>query len=507
MKKYKFYVLSVVVAALGLSSCEDYLDINTNPNDPSADIVSPELSLGGAMNQSYMSFVGSSSIGRTDPNTLGNVFMNSWAPNVVTFGGGFTEVFNLDIDNTFYSRIWENLYLTTLGFSDIQKWPSEDYDNHKAIAKIMKTFYFQYLVDLYGDIPYSEAHDVTNPTPVYDDDQAIYRDLVMQLEQAVALIEGADASDRVVSNEDIMLNGDMDQWVRFANTLKLRLLIRESEVAASQPYIQAEMNEFVASGAEFLTEDVTINPGYSNSSTARQNPFYSAYGFLIDETTTATGNQATAASEHAIDFLTGQLPQTQDVYDPRITRLFEPVAGGNFVGVPQGIEDLPGVDEVSPLGPGLIINSAQDGYIFTASESFLLQAEAISRGYMAGNATALFDMAIESSFARLGNTAAQASAYIAEINAGSRLDYDTNPNKIEAIMLQKYVALMGINGIESWIEYTRTGYPETPLATTATRPARPRRLLYPASEYTANGVNVPAQTVSDVFTTGPFWDN
>ena len=64
---------------------------------------------------------------------------------------------------------------------------------------------------------------------------------------------------------------------------------------------------------------------------------------------------------------------------------------------------------------------------------------------------------------------------------------------------------MGINGIESWIEYTRTGFPVTDLALTATRPAKPVRLMYPNSEYTANGNNVPSQSQNDAFNNKIFW--
>jgi hypothetical protein len=256
-------------------------------------------------------------------------------------------------------------------------------------------------------------------------------------------------------------------------------------------------------GADFVTEDVTINPGYSNESVAKQNPFYSGYGFDILESTPTTGRASTVASQYAIDYLKGSTEEAP-VPDPRLSRIFDPIAGGDFAGITQGMTGDQADDlGDSKFGPGIIKESSQDGFIMLAAESYLLQAEAIHRGYMAGDAEAMVNMAIESSFATLGNTPAQAATYIAAIQ-GTVLDYSVGG--VEAIMKQKYVALMSINGIESWIEYTRTGFPETPLALTATEDTKPNRLLYPNTEATGNSANVPAQTHDDAFTTHVFWD-
>lgn len=101
MKKYKVHILSLVVA-LGLSSCDDYLDINNSPNNPLYGSVTPNLALGGAITQPYRTFA-------VEPNRLGNLFMNSWGGNVNSYTGIYTVEFDLNIDNSFYSRTWENL--------------------------------------------------------------------------------------------------------------------------------------------------------------------------------------------------------------------------------------------------------------------------------------------------------------------------------------------------------------------------------------------------------------
>ncbi|MFC6096840.1 SusD/RagB family nutrient-binding outer membrane lipoprotein [Flavobacterium qiangtangense] len=496
MKKYKIHLWSLVLV-LGLSSCDDYIDINDSPNNPIAEAVAPELSLPGALTQPFREFA-------VRPNTLGNLFMNNWGGNVNAFTGIYVTEFNLDINNTFYARIWENFYMSTLTYQDIIDYPSADYDNHKAISKIMKSFYFQYLVDLYGDIPYSEAHDVTNPTPKYDDDQAIYRDLVIQLEDAVALIQNAPANTKAVGGEDVIFQGDMDNWIKLANTIKMRLLIRESDLGASSSYVASEFQELVAANAEFITEDVVINPGYSNSSNERQNPFYGTYGFQINETTPRSGRESTVATQFAVEFLNGT---TTGVLDTRLSRIYGLADDGTYTGVVQGEIGANSPSDLSQIGPGLIKNSAQDGYIFTAAESYFLQSEAALKNLLPGDAKALFQSGIESSYTLLGLTTAQYNTYIAASNTVNKIGWDGSSNKIEAIMTQKWIALNGINGVESYIEFTRTGFPVVPLAITALKPAKPRRLLYPASEYVANTANVPNQTQDDAFTTSPFWGN
>lgn len=531
MKKYKIYLFSLV-AAMGLSSCEDYLDINDSPNNPLIEGVSPDLALSGAITQPYRSFC-------TQANVLGNLFMNSWGGNVNAFTGVYTVEFDLNIDNSFYSRIWDNLFLTTLGLTNIQNYPSDQYDNHKAIAKITKAFYFQYLVDLYGDIPYSQAHNPLNPTPVYDGAQSVYRGLVSDLDAAVEMINDAPVDTKAVGLEDPVFKGNMNNWKKFANTLKLRLLLRESGVAASQAYLAQEFAELA--GAQFLDVDAIVNPGYSNANNDRQNPFYNTYGFQINETTARSSYNSTVATKNAIESLDGtkySSGNTSLAYDGRIGRLFKAnettnipnpdptpapgdpttVAVPVYRGVVQGMTGIQAPDNLANIGPGLLKNSAQDGYLMTAAESYFLQAEAVHRTYLSGNAKALFEQGIRSSFVLLGAPVSTTddnplvirttyNDYITRINANNinKLSWDGTANKLEAIMTQKWIALMGINGIESWIEYTRTGLPLTDLALTATRPAKPVRLMYPNSEYTANGNNVPSQSQNDAFNNKIFW--
>ncbi|WP_081709377.1 SusD/RagB family nutrient-binding outer membrane lipoprotein [Flavobacterium cauense] len=510
MKRIKFIL--PLIAGFMLFSCSDYLDVNQSPDDPTSASVTPDLSLAAAQSDSYRNLT-------RRMNEYGNVFMNNWGANVNSFTGGYAEEFGITLSNNFYDDIWDGVYRSTGLYSRIINHPSSGYDNHKAIAKICKAFYFQYLVDLYGDVPYSEAHQgVNSVTPAYDDDKAIYRDLVVQLEDAISMIENAPATAKTVGAEDVILGGDMNGWVKFANTLKLRILLRQSELTDTETttYLAGEFAEL--SSASFVDQDVTINPGYSSGSDSRQNPWMN---LMVELKKDSNGNFVERNAfrfRRASAYIAGQLNSTSD---GRRTRLFKPVSGSNITGVIQGDQSAlngggTAPAAISSLGPGLVIDNAQDGYMMLKAESLLLQAEAVHKGYLAGDAQALFDEAINASFTQLGATGA--AAYITSINGAIGKGYGaagaTPDQQLEAIFYQKSIALNGINGAEIFIEYTRArknGNPlideNIPMPLNSVTPTgnKPRRLMYPISEYASNSANVPVQTISDAYNTAPFW--
>lgn len=506
MKKLK---LILPLIALSLFSCDDYLDVNTSPNDPQASQITPNLTLAAVQTASYSPLV-------RRMNELGNVFMNNWGANVNSFTGGYAEEFGITISNNFYEDIWTSVYRNTYEYTKIINHTSADYDNHKAIAKIMKSFYFQYLVDLYGDIPYFEAHQgIANTNPSYDDDELIYRDLIIQIDEAIAMIDNAPANTLPVGTEDVMLGGNMNKWKKFANTLKLRILLREATKAetnaASATYLATQ---FAALDQNFITENVTINPGYSNSSDDQQNPWMN---LMVELKLTSTGAFTYRTGynfRRASEYIAGQLNASPT--DPRRGRLFK-LVGTSVVGVKQGDQAVPdgtAPDAMSELGPGLIISSSQDGFVMLLSESLLLQAEAAERGFISGDPQTLYNESIVSSFIHLGidlSIPANATAlndYITAVNGEPGKGYTISADKIQAIMYQKSIALCNTNGLEAWIEYTRTGYINNipmPMGSSSPTGQKPLKLMYPTSELASNSANVPAQTVNDVFTTGPFW--
>ena len=264
---------------------------------------------------------------------------------------------------------------------------------------------------------------------------------------------------------------------------------------------------------KFLIDDVTINPGYSSANGDTQNPFYGAYGYTISGGPLQNRDLIVATQNAA-----SKLNSTSDA---RRARLFTLVSG-NVVGIKQGENAAAAPDVVSSIGAAIIpmpvsgnasVGSAMAGYVMTLSEVKFLLAEAALKYPIFGSLydpKTTFEAGISASFLRLnvGTTAAlsttAANNYLAAINLTPGFGWDGTTNKVEAIMTQKWIALMHVSGHESWIDYVRTGFPIT-LNALVNVNGKPMRLMYPQSEISANSANVPSQTAATVFASGPFW--
>ncbi|NQY29739.1 MAG: SusD/RagB family nutrient-binding outer membrane lipoprotein, partial [Flavobacteriaceae bacterium] len=471
--------------------------------------ISPDKSLTGAQALTYNRL-------SDRMNRLGTTMSGQWGGNVVSLGAALSDETGFQISSTFYSDIWESLYLRTGNFTDIIYYQDEkDWNDYKAVAYIMRSFYLQYIVDLYGDAPYTEMHlRNENFAAAYDDDFEIYKNLISDLDKAIALIANTTPESVKVGTDDAIFQGDMTKWAQFAQTVKLRLALRgsSSNVASESTYFTAILNSDFT-GVAFLSEAVTINPGYSND-TDKQNYFYSKYGKGIDGSA-ADFATTPVASKFLVDFMLDNTDGVNDgVNDTRLQAIYAPATPIAYFGIEQNLpfQSVPSGQKLNLLtqDQGLLVSATQDGIIMTEAEVRLLQAEAMLNGHIAGGdsgAQAMLNTAITSSYSYLG-VAGGAAAYIAQANTINGLGWTgSNTDKMEAIITQKWLANGGINGIESWIEFTRTGYPSVPVPADVAEPAHPKRLLYPQSEILANANNVPSQTKATAFASGPFWAN
>ncbi len=499
MKNIIKYTTMLFVAGLLLfSSCEEYLDVNIDPNNPTE--VTPDLLLPVAQKYSANALKASDGGGRRI-NTLGNMMMYNWSQS-----DGFAwypDEFKYNVTSSFYQYIFQNTYSDALKQYHILTDLDVEYDNYKAIAMIMKAYHFQLLVDLYGDVPYTEALQRGElSTPVYDDAQTIYEDLIVKLSDAISLISSAEENSAIVpGNDDAMFYGDMMMWKQFANSLKLRILVRQMSMSGRDAYIQTQFDAIAAEGSGFINFDAGINPGYISGVEGSQNPFFNLYGNDAGGTQTLT-SKATCATDYIIEYL------TTETNDPRVDYIYEVPTSGHL-GVPQGLldYDTPVVDayvpeKVSNLGTGIIKGGDMTAVIYTLSECYLNQAEAVLNGYLAGDAKTLYESGVQSSFDYLG--AGSAASYLSQ--AIANVSWDDSPNQLEAVITQKWIGTNSITAEQAWFDYTRTGYPSgLPVSLLASTPDRPVRIFYPASELTANGDNVPSQP--DAFTAKIFWAN
>lgn len=544
--KNKFYKNMRNALLLGsvlmLGSCDRYLDINEDPNNIHIEEVSPDLLFPGATSQLYRTQA-------TTMNIFGNLMMNGWAGNSYVYGSPYVREFNLNsVDNSFYNAIWDGLYRSMGNYKLIEEYANPDgkQNNYVAASKIMRAFYMQTIVDLYGDAPLSDAFGYQNNlTPKYDDDVLIYHTEIEDLEKAIALIDLADPDALPMgAGTDPIFSGIMSQWKNFANTVKLRYLMRMSKVTGAEAtYRDAKLAGL--SGAIFISTDVLINPGYNSSTDTQQNPFYGTYirtssGSRVGQAVTVSEHMATALNGNpAALVLPGNPANIYDKYtglvDPRRGRLWT-LVGGAAKGVRQGaLSGEPGAPQagtnpVSRLGLGLtdelstgnnatnIDNgSSKSGVIMSLAEiKFLLAEAALTYPSYFSNAQGNFEAGISAHFAYLNvpNPALPAlpadEQYIIDISTRPGLGWTgSNAQKLEAIMTQAWIANTSINPVQSFINYNKTGYPYTPLASTTTKPNKPYRLVYPVSEFVANSANVPNVTSADVFVKNaftPFWN-
>lgn len=485
------------IAALTTVSCSDYLDVDQNPNNPG--ISNPSLTLPVAQRDL-------AALNAREMTYLGQFLAYNWA--TPSNWSANQEFARYTVNSDFYSTIFETSYgqifkdLTYVqNYEDASG--SVDYSAYKVIVSTLKGFQYQYLVDLYGNVPYSEANlRASNITPKYDEAQTIYKKVIDDLTVTATKALNLPTTAINPGSKDIMNGGNMTKWAQFANTIKLRMLIRLSNTN-QDAYIKAQIALIDANGAGYITSDITANPGYIDD-TNKQNPFF---GYFRRPTTGLETDRGdfTVATDYTLGYLT-------TTNDPRRNRLYAPAeTGGAYKGAPQ-TTTLPGVGftskDLSKVGPGLIVNVTQNQALMTVPESLLLQAEAITRGYIAGGdaaAKARYEQAVRASFTRLNvpNATTAATAYLAQDIAN--VSWDSSLNKVQAIITQKWVALNGTSAIELWIEKTRTGFPANLPIPAEGGGKRPVRLLYPSSEISRNSLNVPAQTAASAFNDNPFW--
>ncbi|HMI66608.1 MAG TPA: SusD/RagB family nutrient-binding outer membrane lipoprotein, partial [Cyclobacteriaceae bacterium] len=275
MKKNIFYTI-IAILLVAVIGCKDYLDVNTNPNAPTVTV--PDLVLSGALTESAR-------ILSADMNAYAAYWAGYWsASGTYSNSGDIRRFFNLN--NTNFQNVWSNCYLNAANYNYVENASKSiaNYDNFRAISKIMKVYDFHTLIDNYGNIPYTSAlKGFKSLSPTYDDASVVYEALSAQLDSAVAIIQNAPTGTVVLAKTvDIMFQGDMNNWAKLANTMNLRLLLRQSEIGSKSAFITAELAKINANGAGFLDSDAIINPGYAKA-TNLQNPFWETNGLGVGD--------------------------------------------------------------------------------------------------------------------------------------------------------------------------------------------------------------------------------
>lgn len=507
MKFKSIYPLAL--GALLMTGCKkSFLDINTNPN--SVPTATPAVVLTNALNTTATRLV--------SPNEIGSYWSGQWTQSSsyilspTTFNYQFTNG-----DFNYWDGLYDNLqdYQYVLNNADAngQKF-------FKGPASVMKAYVYQALIDMYGDVPYTDAlKGLASLAPKFDNQKTVYESLITQLDAAIVdLKANAFTSAYTGSGTDIMFGGNTTKWVRFANSLKLRILMHQSRIAGRDAYITTEINKIVTEGSGFITgEDVGVGgPSFYVASDGKMNTIYERWGYKANGATQSLGRYPRPTK-----FLFDQLISANDTF--RLKRIAYAKGGekgstpgistnaevvSNYVGVPFGIASGYTAPSSSYIGPSLIVKGQFNRPIIlmSAAEIQFSLAEAKQRFpavSLPGTAQSYYEEGVKQSFRILGVADAATNANTLLTSGIADADWSASADKLRAIAIQKWLALVNFSGLEAWTEYRKSNLPVTPQSPGVSSADRPLRFFYPNTESGSNS-NVP--TGIDVFKTRLFWD-
>ncbi len=484
IKLLSFYLF--IFLMLGCTG--DFEDTNTNPNQPLETATSFLLT-------SAQKLMMDHTWDEWFNGRRGNQLAQYWSSNQYSSESRYR--FRVEISNTywrvFYAEALNDLQqIINFNNEDAAKYVFfGDTQNQIAVARIMKVWLYQNLTDTWGPIPYSQAlQGSTNPEPIYDTQETIYRGLLTELTEAAAQIntEGEGVQG------DIIYNGDMNKWKKFAHSLKLRVAIRIADVL---PDLSAQSIQQAIDGGIFEGNGDNALFSYLGGA-PNNNPLNEDHKTRNDF----------AASNTMVDVL-------KELGDPRIGEFYAPTVNtGEFVGEVYGLTEedaaLTPNDDVSQRSAKILAANFPGIYLDYAQTQFIL-AEAVERGFIGGDAASYYNEGITASmnFWGIGDAGA-IDAYLAQDNVAYSSVKGASSWK-EAIGKQKWIALY-MQGIQGWTEWRRLdfGILQLPAGGALSGDGIPMRIIYPTDEQTLNGVSysdgVGLLGGADALSTRLWWD-
>jgi hypothetical protein len=393
-------ITAALTVMIAVSSCKkDFLDVNVDPNNPTKAAI--ELVLPTA--QGYAAY----NLGNPYQ-ILGGYWAQYWTQGPT--GSQYQAYDQYSINSGTFDARWINMYAGPL--NDLKYIVDEGTRtgsvNYAAIGKIMQAYLFQVMTDLHGDIPFSDALKAGegNIAPKYDSQQDVYDGLIRLVDEGIALID--ENSTVHPGTDDFFYNGDMHQWLKFANTLKLKIYLRQAYV---RPAIaQAGIQAMYADNAEFVDFGDEASLHFTTTQ-FNQHPLFAHINSLGEFNILASNTS---------------LNRMLTLNDPRVDVVYKRATAapntGNHVGILQGNgRNLPNpatLNDRQFSKPGAAVGgpggAAARVIFISEAESYFLQAEAVVRGWGTGNAQQLYNDAIELSFLSWGLTSAQFATYVGQ---------------------------------------------------------------------------------------------
>lgn len=451
-------ILFILIIIFSVSACTtDFEELNTNPNAPVN--VQPDLLLRQVIydfgdEMSYEGFVAGNLLGQYFTAIDFNLF-DRHSLTEPQFGGNPWP--------TLYTNLRDNEIILT------QARNNPTLAVYEGPALILKAYLSAILTDLYGDVPYNEALKGTEGIVAakYDNQESIYtgeNGILANLDLAIDKISNYNGTTNL--NGDILFNGNLNAWITFAQSLKIKSLMRISNKVNVSADIQA-----IYDAGDYL----------------QINADNAAFDFADSQP-----NNFRMANLRAGDFNLFVMSETieeilNDLNDPRMTVFFRPAANDptSFIGLlngPDASQTSISVADYSLTGRIFREETAGlDANFITAWETLFFLAEAAEKGFITADAKALYEEATILAFEYWGTT--MPADYLTTGNAA----YGQNGlDKIEQIITQKWLANI-INGYEGWTEFRRTGFPQLKtISASLNNDLIPMRLPYPTDEAALN---------------------
>lgn len=421
------------ILLLLLSGCDEFLDVNENPNFPQT--VEDYLILPAAQ-------AGVASVMSADYGLIGSFWAQHWAQNNTSSQYQTFETYTLSSNENRVDGSYLSMYRDGLGDNEIihVKAAQEENWGLYLMTAVLKAYGFQYLVDFYGNVPYDEAFkgEEGNFTPVINSGEEVYASIYNLLN--TALEKDFDGfSPARYAEYDLLLDANIDDWIDFANTLKLRIILRQ--YTANTEWANAELTSLLANGT-FLSRDVALTNFEDVDS--KSNPLFEADQRQLNTSQNIRANATFTTYLKANN-------------DSRLQELFA-VVGGNIDGMITGSYEIPTTQWMAPdVISKPFLTATMPVFLMTVAETNLLLAEAYLRMGDPVTAESYYRAGVLSSFDRMG--ADTTGMYLFSITYKFPAS-DFNA-QLKAIIMQKWVdAAEGQRGAEAFLECVRTGYPE-----------------------------------------------
>jgi len=494
MKNIKTYLLGMLTVICMLSSCDKGFDeLNVNRVDPTT------LDAQFIMNRAI--------IEATYPDNFATLQMLTYNFGIVqqiitpfgsSLSGGNYNIFNPG--NT--TPVWTNFYRNVLKQTVDAVQKTKDDNNRTNLyneARIWKAYAFMILTDTYGDIPYTEAaQGFISGTiqPKYDKQELIYKDILKELDVATAALDAS----KPTSSGDILYGGDIIKWKRFGNSLLLRAAMRLTKVApdVAKTYVaKAVAGGLMQSNSDnaALRHTSLFNNWIAVHLTAREKAnFYLAQPFVDYLKNNNDPRLRSIAYRHVGAKSGAEQAAPRTTSDPALQ-----------IGMPMGYDDVSikntfatygvaSLYDYSQVNLNTILKVTSPEYHVTYSQTQLLLAEAVVRGWATGDANQLFQSGIRAHMQQMAEY--DASAAISEPAIQTYLSANTlnMSTAYEQINTQYWVASF-MNGPELFANFRRSGYPaltKNPYPGSEITGDFIRRMPYPDSEIITNSTNLNA---------------